>query len=492
MTDEQISGFIAAQRPDYVDYYNSSIKPGAHANASDPGLLIWARQQMAVAPSDQAQFSTWVAQGDNANLGSNPPPATPPGTPPPPSVGGGISSLVNPPANVQEALDRGVAASGGPGNNTNQVQSGSQQGGYSSQGQQTQVTDQTQHVAGTQVQDTTGTQKGTTSTAGTQTGTTSGTSTSTSGVNDTLGLGALIQNQTAGAGAADATRRAELTKIATQGGAGLQSQLDQGIRNARTGPRMVGAGASSNDRAAGYAAAQIGRTDLDARLGALQQLSGPTASGNLVTQGMPLLNKTESNANTGSSNLASVGTQIQDLVNTNKSFTGSTQDTTSAGHATDNTSQAGTATGSNLNIATGQTPQQQQSSGGGCFVASALASLKLIGPRGIRKAVRYKLDRYKYMPIGYALYGPWLAKQVLKHSWVRRLMLPVVRGILFQELRLAGKTTKVVPVAWTTHLIFHYGSAALGWVASQFGARFETKDIQLRSILQQHDLFFQQ
>jgi hypothetical protein len=323
----------------------------------------------------------------------------------------------------------------------------------------------------------------------------------------------LVRQQTGAAGAADATRNAELTKIATQGGAGLQSQLDQAIRNSRTGQQMVGAGSSANDRAAGYAAAEVGRHDLDARLGALSQLAGPSATGTLVGSSTPLLGSTTSGSNTGTSQTSTLGSELQNLVNTNKGTTtnnqstagqtaenvasnqqqgttGTTaQNTTGEGTSTDVTKQGGSAIGSNLSVATGQTPQQT-SSGGGCFVASALCSLHLIGPRGIRHAVQYKLRKSKFMPIGYALYGPWLAKQTLKSTLVRRLMLPVVRGILYEELRLSGRVKGKHPARWTTHFLFHYGSATLGLLASLVGAKFETKDADLRNLLQQHNLYF--
>lgn len=471
--------------PDLQDHYYNAIQP-----STGESLESWASKHYINNGRAEGRQVPGATDADiNALLSNGTTSTTAP-------VDTGIGSLVTG-ANgvhtdsVTAALQNGVNQAGGTGNNTNQVQGSDQSGSYSSTGNQTQTTQGNENVRGTTTSDTTGTQRGTTTTSDTTTGTTSGTTNDTTTVNDTLGLGALLQSQFGGAQASDATRQAELTRIATQGGAGLQSQLDQGIRQAMSGPQMSGAGDSARARASGYAAAELGRKDLDARLGALQQLSGPTASGNLVTQGTPLLGSTRTGTSSGTNTSSTVGTQIQDLVNTNHGVSNTTQDTTSAGSSVDSSNQAGTATGSNVSIATGQTPQQSSSSGGSCFVASALASLKLIGPRGIRKAVRYKLDRYKYMPIGYAIYGPWLARQTLKHSWVRRLMLPVVRSILYEELRLAGKARCLVLSAWTMHLVFHYGSAGLGFVVSQFGAKFETKDTDIRNLLIQHNLYFQ-
>lgn len=401
-------------------------------------------------------------------------------------VGTGLGGLID-----QGTLDS-ILKSLGQGNvnggNTDQTSGSSQSGGFTTDNTTGQKTDQ--QTKGTVVSNGSTTSNGTTNQTNVGSTNTNTSGTSTQEVVDKLGLGDLIKSQTAGTAASDEARRNFLTDTMQTGGSQFQSQLDQGIRSSLTGPQMTNAGDSARARAAGYSAAQTGRNNLDERLAASSQLAGPTGSGTLVQQGSPLLGKTTTD------NSSTIGTSLNNLVGTNTNTgTSNNTDTTNmdtAGAMSGTSNTDGTATGSSLSHSFGNTPIAQQSSGGGCFVCSALATVGKCDPEDVRMAVRYKLykRRSKNMPVGYSLYGPLLAKLVLRYSLVQRLVGPLALRVLEEELRLAGKVSGFSFLNWALHFSWHYSSGALGFVARCFGATFKTRDTAIFNMLKSNNLFF--
>jgi hypothetical protein len=153
---------------------------------------------------------------------------------------------------------------------------------------------------------------------------------------------------------------------------------------------------------------------------------------------------------------------------------------------------SGNAVGTSLGTATGQVPTQTSSSGGGCYVSTVFASKGLIGKRVIRLAAKNKVQdpSMYYFRIGYCFYGPSLARFILRHRLAQQLMLSPTRAILYEELRWAGVKLKrkFMPVVY--HSVFHYGSTAIGFVATLFGRGFETRDTEMRQFVQKEGLYF--
>lgn len=303
------------------------------------------------------------------------------------------------------------------GGNYNQTQNATQGGQFGTVGSTNQTTNQT-----------TG-------------GTTSGTVTSAS--NDTLGFGSLLQQQAGNVDATDASRNAFLTDVMQNGGTGFQSQLDQGIRNSLTGPQMTGAGDSARARAAGYAAAQTGRTNLDQRLGAAQQLTSPTGLENLSTTANPYIGSTQSTS--GST------TGFQDLVN-------------AASEA-----QSGVTTGQSSQAGAGQIPQGQPVSSGACVLCTAAVEMKL--PRSnilrvLRRVINHKLnvDRIAFANAArgyFAVFTPF-ARWLLTHPRTATLLYPLARATVYEELRISGRRLPRKTIPCCIHWIGHTFCAAVG------------------------------
>lgn len=273
----------------------------------------------------------------------------------------------------------------------------------------------------------------------TQTQTTDGTSVSKP--IDTLGFGSLLQQQAGQVGASDTARTSFLTDLMQNGGSGFQSQLDQGIRNSLTGPQMTGAGDSARARAAGYGAAQIGRTNLDARLGAAHELSAPTGLAALSTAANPYIGQsnTTSGSTTGLSDLVSKGSEAQ------------------AGVTAAQSSQAGA----------GQIPQGQPVKTGGCVLCTAAIELKLSNhQRVLRRVIRHKLHtdpkRFASAAKGYfAVFTP-LAAWLLMHPRLARSLWPVAKAVVYEELRVSGRRLPFRVWPWLVHWTGHAFCSAVG------------------------------
>lgn len=221
---------------------------------------------------------------------------------------------------------------------------------------------------GTTTGSTTGTNN--TATTGTSTGTTSGTSNTTgasdqtgtgtsltagrntSTVNDTLGFGKLLQGAAGTAQANDASRTAFLNDVVQTGGSGFNSQVDQAVRNAISGPQMTGSGESARARAAGYAGAEIGRNNLNARIGAANSLTGPTSLTTLAGAAQPYLGQTNDsltaqtteNRQRGTTSSGNVTSGLQSLVNASNTAATNTQNTTGTSSNTGTSTNTGATT----------------------------------------------------------------------------------------------------------------------------------------------------
>lgn len=277
---------------------------------------------------------------------------------------------------------------------------------------------------------------------------TSGTndSTTTSTPLDTLGFGALLKGQQGSAVANDAARSSFLTDLMNTGGTAEASQLDQGIRNSLTGAQMTGAGDSARARAAGYAAAQVSRNNTDQRLSAAGQLAGPTAVEGLSSAANPYIGNTSSTHGTNSSDTNGFTSLLS-----NAHETGS-----------------GTATGSSTQAAAGLAPQTQQTTpSGGCVLCTAAIELGLSKHhRVLRTVIAHKLGkdwpRFRLAARGYFFLFTPLARVLLGYPRLAKVLWPLAKAVVYEELRVAGR--QLPPRMWarTVHWSGHYLCALVG------------------------------
>lgn len=399
----------------------------------------------------------------------------------------GGSSTTDP---AQQALAAGAnrAIAGG---NSNQVQGGVQTGQYGTTNTTAQQGTQNTTGATTGQQQTTGTtsnigqQQGVTSTTGQQQGQ------STTNVVDQYGLGNLASSLTGTAAANDAARTNYLSGVVQNGDPNLQYQTTKAVNQALSGPGLTGAGDSARARAAGYAAADVAGNSTANQLAASNQLGGSTASGTAIQQASPLLGSSTASNQTSLgqtlSDLASsnTGTSIQNLLS---SGTSSQQGTTGQ---TGSSATSGTASGSNLGVATGQVPQQQVQSGSGCYVCTAFVERGELTPSLVRHAVVAKLRglaRYETALRGYMVYGPLLARLVLKSKLAARLLLPISRAVLYAELRVGHPKLPWKPYAAFWHSVFTTISLPFGSLARIAGYSKTPKSMAW--LLEKHNLNF--
>lgn len=409
-----------------------------------------------------------------------------------PDLGGALTGLVggiasgNPVTDAANIALQNGANRAQTGGNTNQVQGTTQTGNLASTQtgaqQQSTQTAQTQTGQTSQQQATSGVETGQKTTE--QTGQTQ----QTTGVAQDLGLSDLIAKQGQLASDADASRVSFLKDVQDTGGTGFQQQLDAGIRGALSGPGMQGTGVNAQGRAAGSAAADVGRNNLNQRLAASQQLAGGSGVGSLAQQAgsSGVLGQTS----TGTT--SSLGNELSSLVNAGNSNTTGTSSSTSLSDALssltskqDNTSAA---SGTSLGVATGQTPEQKTSSGGGCFVSTAYVDMGILPASTVRRAVKSKLSKikkYEDSINGYMVYGPWLSRCVRKVPLVAALLQRPVRAILYEEIRLSNHRAKRKLSASFWHACFHYGSYAF-W----FWRRKHTQDTSTVEMLNRNNLNF--
>lgn len=356
---------------------------------------------------------------------------------------------------------------------------------------------------GTSGSTTQGTNASTTNTAGTSGSSTTGqndSNTSTSGTTtstplDTLGFGALLQGQAGLASADDATRRAFLTDLVNTGGSAEASQLDQGIRNSLTGAQMTGAGDSARARAAGYAAAQVSRNNTDQRLSAAGQLAGPTAVEGLSTAANPFIgSSTTQNSNsathgTNSSNTSGFDNSTSNTAGTNSSNTTGFSNLVSAQNETG----SGTATGSSSQAAAGLAPSTQTTTpSGGCVLCTAAIELGLSKHhRVLRTVISHKLSkdwpRFRLAARGYFFLFTPLARVLLGHPHVARVLWPLAKAVVYEELRVAGR--QLPPRMWArfVHWSGHYLCAFVG----RFPVPGQVTDPVILGIAQREGILFE-
>lgn len=399
-----------------------------------------------------------------------------------------------------------------------QNQNALQTGQFSTIGQnnmaQNQTTGQNTNTTNNTNQTTTGTTTGTTNqtqgqTGGStesvnQTGTTQGTT--TTGVNDTLGFGALLQGAAGGAQSADAARNAYLTDMVNTGGSAFNSQVDQAVRNSLTGPQMTGAGDSARARAAGYAGAQIARQNTDQRLNAAGQLTGPTALTSLAGAANPYLGQTQTTSGTNTNTGTTTGTSFANLVNAVNSSQNTSQNQNTSGTGSSastgfnnltgssSESQAGSAAGQSSQNAAGQIPQAQtvNTGGGGCIICTVgIEHGVWKHHRILRKVVKHKLQkawtRFRNAARGYFFLFTPLAVLALRYPLLARLLMKPARAIVYEELRVAGVRLPLLPVPWVLHWTWHAACSGLGRLP---WARDVVTDPRILRVGEKHKVFF--
>lgn len=383
------------------------------------------------------------------------------------NAGTGFSDLVVP--NTPQLPNTPVQQAQAPavgGGNYNQVQNANQAGQFTTTGNSVEQATGTTSQTGQQTQ------------TGTTSQTQSGSSTSTPV--DTLNLGSLITGQAQNTAASDETRRAFLTDLIQTGGTGFNEQLDAGIRQSLTGPQMTGAGDSARARAAGYAAANVGRNNMNQRLAGAEQLGGGTGLSSLVQASSPYVGqKTESTGNSLTSelnNLASSSTGFSDLI-------------TKASEAT-----SGATTGQSSQAGAGQIPQGQPVKTGGCVLCTAGIAMKL--PRSklhrvLRRVINYKLnvDRstYENAARGYfAIFSP-IARKLMSHPRLACALFPLARATVYEELRISGRRLRFRWVPWMVHGLGHTGCAIVG---SLFPVAGHVTDPVINDVARRENIIF--
>lgn len=454
-----------------------------------------------------------------------------------PAPAGGELAGANPTAvnlfgtDTKGALDAAVnQALANP--NMAQVQGGAQAGYFDSTGKTTSAGTQTEK--GTQKATTTGTERGTITGTTDTTGATTGTqATATKGetagatteditgkqvttgatrVADTLGLGKLLAGQAGPAAQADAARQAFLQELVTQGPKQQQALTSAAVNQALSGPGMFGTGQGAQARAATQAASQVGLQSLNQQLQAAQQLAGPSATTTLVGAGTPYLGQdttgttasesskagtqagssttTQAGQQAGTTTQSGKSTQISDLAKQAESL--NLSDLVKETDLTSTEAQKGTSGNVGTTAGIGNIPPTTQTSGGGgCYVCTVYVDNGWKANRAVRAAARYKLSRpeYRRSLVGYSVYGPTLARLIQCNKLFAKLFFPVARAVLFEELRLAGKTKERSDWASLCHHCFHYGSLAVAVLTGQ--REIKMCDRETYELLQRNNLFLE-
>jgi hypothetical protein len=154
----------------------------------------------------------------------------------------------------------------------------------------------------------------------------------------------------------------------------------------------------------------------------------------------------------------------------------------------------GTAWGNSASRGFGQALEGQTQKAGGCVVCTAYVSLGQMKPGALRRAVKWKVarkDRYALFADGYMLYGPTLARMVMKNGLFAKAFRPVARAILYHEVRLTAPSR----LAWRpfpafAHAIFDLGSRPIGLVARALGLATGVRCPKTVRLLEQNNLKF--
>lgn len=451
--------FVQA-RPDMLQNWNNILAYRQNPNdprwANDPNVATLSNQFATVDDYFRNSYTN-----DPASVGSGGSSAADGGQPPSLDFGSVVNAPQTPPVQLPDFQS---APTFGGNFATSQV--GGQTGAYGSYGtsNQTQSGNQTQN----QNQSSTGSQ--------TQTGT----STTSSGVSAPFDVGALVDYQLDTAGVKDRATNEYLLDFMRTGGTGFQSQVDQAVRNSLSGPQMSGAGDSARARAAGYAGAQIGRTNADQRLQAANQLRGPNATASVLGATTPLFGTTQATTNTGTSNTAQ--------------NTAGTSNTIDFQSLVGNEATGGTATGQSSQQAGGLVPQGQPVQTGGCVVCTAYVARGAMHRGAIRRAAAYKKrewKRYGTSLTGYLTVGPFIARAILKYSLFARLFRPIARTVLYHEVYLSAPTRVRFRVdAYITHAAFDAVFWPIGAVQLLLGHRADVRDKAIRALLVEQKLNF--
>lgn len=323
-----------------------------------------------------------------------------------PAMPGPSGSALDQARNV--ALLQGADAAGK--SNESQFQDTSKASSFASQGttQQNQTQQQAQSVNATQVGKT--------------------------AVDDTLGLGALLQTQKPVAQAATNTQQAFLTDLVANGDPRFNQKLDTAIRASQSG-QVQNAGESAKARMGAYAAERVAQDNQNLRLNAAQQLAGPTAVTTLSQAGTPYLGQSTSG-------------QSQQLQNTLSNLL-----------SNESSSQQGASQGLTSVNSVGKQPVQ--SSGGGMsVVCTVLQKHGLLDTELVRAEVAYfreRKDKHFNAWKAYYVWGRKFAKWLDGKPVAMGLTAAVVKRLIAVP---AGKGGWFAKIVWHTLLFGHH---VAGW-----------------------------
>lgn len=257
-------------------------------------------------------------------------------------------------------------------------------------------------------------------------------------VDDSLGLGALLQTQKPVAQAATNTQQNFLSDLVANGDPKFNQKMDTAIRASQSG-QVQGAGESAQARMGAYAAEKVAQDNQNLRLSAAQQLAGPTAVTTLSQAGTPYLGQSTSG-------------QSQQLQNTLSNLL-----------SNEASSQQGVSQGLTSVNSVGKQPVQ--SSGGGMSViCTILQKHGLLDTKLVRAEVAYfRSSRDKHYNAWKAYYAwgrgfaRWLDGKPLAMGVVAALVKPLIAVP-------AGQGGCVAKIIWPCLLFAHH---VAGWFVKE-------------------------
>lgn len=465
------------QDPNMAQGMSSMLSPSLAANGAGTTLVAGGAGGASPASTPIGNYTGTPTTPTNSPTLPNMPTAAPSAG----ATGENVTSNMDPfvKEQINTGLGIGAQLAYKEGGNTRQIQGGSQEGQFSSSGSQSAAQNQASAQTSSQQGSTVGT--GSQNTTGTQS--TSNNTTNTTSVNDTLGMGQLLKDQQATAAQSDASRSAYLRDVMENGGSAVNSQTQQAVNAALSGPGMQGAGDSAQARAAGYAAAQVARSNQDQRLAAAQQLAGGSAVTSLASAANPYLGSTSTGTGTSDTNTQQAST--------NQSTQDSSQNSSTAGISSmlSNTKQnsSGSSAASNLGVSFGNSPTQTSS--GGSVVCTALYERKMLPYRICQlelQHVRNNWDRFYTPAKGYLSYGVAIAKLVRRSKIAALLALPLAKACSYEAARRVEPWTYPrMALPWVAYNAFYYFNYALGLLVR---GKVEVKDPEIAKLLKDNDL----
>lgn len=257
-----------------------------------------------------------------------------------------------------------------------------------------------------------------------------------------------------------------LARTSTQAGGGTQSTSGQNVSSGTN----YSSGSTTNtgqQSSSGTSNQSTNNTSIGSSQGSNLQQGTQSSTSNNTQQ---TLQNMLSDITAGMSSLRN---QSQNVASTGQQSSTGASSTMDLQSLVGNETNSGTASGQSAQQAGGLVPEGQPVKTGGCIVTTAYVARGWMKPGAIRRACAFKKRewaRYGTSLDGYLLYGPLLARAVLRSTLFARAFHPIARAILYEEVRLSAPTRLKRRVGATlAHAVFHYGSLPVGALARLAG-----------------------